>query len=319
MEVLEKQLVTTRGHLAHKHLYNQHDQNTIIVLPGDLLFAFQSPHHEHTSNETLILRSLPSLNTLLREAGESLTPEDIVSAFKFIGACVYDWGVSDEMPLLRGINIVHSGCMKVVNIFDDVTVKQPGLPKTLPRHAYLWLRPCTTDPVTQRIVPYNNINLLNAQNNAPENEEDVLLHMFSAEPEDEKKLLAELDDWGVEAKQPQAAPAGPAAAPVGPARPRYFWQYVPVCSTHTDLQFGGRSAALRDTDNGQRWFQAYQYLIYVGHMIERPNRAAARTLDSDIMQYTIYGTSFGTRARYNDVMCEERHTLQSIEIDTQNM
>lgn len=327
-EVLEKQLVTVKGHLAYKHLYNQHDQNTIIILPGDLLFAFQSPHHEHTSNETLILRSLPSLNTLLREVGDAISAEEIIASFKFIGSCLCDWAVSDETPFLRGIDIVHSGYMKVVNVFDDVTQRTPMLAKTLPRHAFLWLRPCMMDPQTQRVVPYNAAVV--PMNRGPgaaavaagaDVDEHLVLHGYSAEPEDEKALLAELDDWGMEAKvaQPGNQQAAANAAPAGPARPRYFWQYVPVCSTHADLQYGGRSAALRDTDNGQRWFEAYNYAIYVGHMLQRPNRIPPKPLDSDIMQFTVYGTSFGTRLRYDSIMCDQRHMLQSIEIDTQNM
>lgn len=330
-EILEKQLVTTRGHLRLSHPYNNHDQNSIIILPGDLLFAFQSPHHQHTMHETLILRSLPALNTLLREiGGTKITQDEICDSFKFIGSCLQDWALDYETPWLRGIDIVHGGCMKVVNIFDDLTQKEPKLPKTLPRHAYLWLRPCILDPKTRKVIPHNKA-LVQQHQATPSSvvvssmtqtaETREILDDLFAEPEDENKMLAELDDpWQEVVVQP-ALPAAAAAVTAEekkqhPEEAEWFWQFVPVCSTHPDLQEGGHSVRTRDTDLGKRWFFEYRHVIYLGHMIERPNRIRARPLDSEIMQYTIYGPT-GLQSRYENVMRDERHLLQSIEIDMQ--
>ena len=364
----EVQCITTRGHLCLEHYYNQHNQNTIIVLPGDLLFAFQSPHHEHITKDTLILRTLPSLNALLRQLGPAIKPDEIVTAFVFIGSCLSDWGLDDEVPWVRGINIVHAGCMKIVNLFDDVTQPLPALPKTLPRHAYLWLRPCRLDPETGCVVPYNGRAVEGGMQHRfaeaaaaaakatvphgvadPAEDPDALrVHdLFEADPEDEHSMLAQLEDWaapdelqidegpGEEKKQPRAqaqaqvqpqtraqaqaqAQQPPPPPAEDPRKHEYFWQWVPVCSTHPDLQSRARSACLRSDARGQNWLLEYPFLVYVGHMIEWPTRTKPRRLDSDIMQYAIYGP-LETRSRmhYDHTMCEERHTLQSIHIDTQ--
>lgn len=342
MEPVPIQITTTNGQLCYRHFYNNHDQNTIVILPGDMVFAFHSPHHEHTSNDTLILRSLPSLNTLLRSiGGPQITPKEILASFSYLGVCLGDWTHDESIPWLRGIDMVHAGFTTYLNVFDDVTAPTPRLPKTLPRHAYLWLRACRMNPETRQIEPFNG-DIEKAAVIADDSGNQLRASDF-AEPEDEAKMLEALEDWGeIEIPTDRDLAANTAAAEekkkaqeqrtkhermleVDPATHPYFWQFVPVCSTHADLQLdalgilpGWFSAVNRAQTNFGRWFATYPYLIYLGHMLRWPNRVPALPLENEIMQYAIYGQTSLSRLRYDHVMYEERFKLQSVEIDSQN-
>lgn len=331
------------------HHYNQHDQNTVVVLPGDLVFSVKSRIHENvTTNDTLLLRSLPSLNTLLRDTGPDLSRERIWDMFKFLGVCEFDWAVDTKRPLLRGICITHAGRMRTVNLFDDVSELQPKVPINYPRHAYLWLRPFVYDQRTGSIVPFNDIDAVMAhearQRPAAAAAEDAEAHnaaaavivdpsMMMDPDEDADHMLAELERWGAapddDAKQPQNRAAGAAnddaksEASTVVAQPHlraerhpFFWQYVPVCSTHADLHTGGASAVMRPDAGRRRLFQMYPQVIYLGLLYSEPRRGRPNQLDTEVMQFTIHGP-FGSRAIHDDVLLQSRHLLRVVDLEYQ--
>ena len=328
----ERQCVQVNSRFSLHHYYNQHNQNPIVVLPGDILFCFHSQIHQHMPSETLIIRSLPSLNTLLRELGPRITPLEIWRLFKFIGVCEKDWTVNPKRPLLRGIRITHMGRQSVPHIFDDVSESEPMLPRSLPRHAFLWLRPYEfvpgTDrahirPFLDRLLPMDGETDLEIEpSKEPAAEEKLSMEHF-AEPEDETQLLAELDAWGDEFGLPQAAPA---AKPREEKKddtatskdPEYFWQFAPVCSTHADLQHGGESAALRAVDGKQRLFQHYRFAIYLGLMYSYPRHfSTPQRIHDPIVTYATFGP-LGDLARYQSTMLDHRHLLRWVDIDSQS-
>lgn len=362
---VEKQGISINTSVSMKYHYNQHNQNTIIPLPGDLLFNFRSPPHEHESNDTLIVLTLPALNTLLRELGPRVTPTQIWDTFKLLGSVDFDWTVDPQRPLLRGIQVSVARRMRVTNLFDDVSRLEPTLTKQLPRYAYLWLRPFCVDPVTQDIVPFRAelIDVVTGQAEAHRgrddddgggnaNVDDVFpddpfnADLFAA-PEDEAKMMNDhfaafgvpRDDGDAAAAVAAAAPAAAGAQPaVPPPRPplpplvrghdkaavaghRFFWQYQPVCSTHPDLECGGKSAAMREEFDEMHIFQHYSQVISLGLMYSFPLAAPHRKpmpLDSDAARFATFGP-WGPLPYYARVMLEHRCRMQLVDVDAMTL
>jgi hypothetical protein len=351
LDPIQQQCVTTNTSRWLLHFYNQHNQNPVIVLPGDIIFNVISEIHEHTSNGTLILRSLPALNALLREMGPKITPIEIWERFKYLGVCAGDAAWLKAQPLLRVITLIHSGIMRVPNIFDDVSRPEPGPPRSLPRYAYLWLRPFRDDPVTGRPVPYVDEIVPLAKGDADDGQEDAGIADTSDpmidsdyDPRDGVAggggpiSLAEVDDpfgFAEEKVAVVAAAAAPelpdakalaataAVAALSPDFPRsphkYYWQYVPVCSTHPDLLAGEAcvSAARRRGSSGIP-FRHYDYGIFLGLMIAEPQRGTPNDPTSLIVQYATHGP-FGSKREYQELMYARRHRLKTVDIDTQSL
>lgn len=353
---VERQGVAVNQRYCVDYTYNNHDQNPVIILPGDLLFVVRSPMHDNLDSDTLILRSLPSLNMLLRSVGPSITPTQIWDTFKFLGVCECDWALPDEDPRVRGISItnVGFGCFRCADLFDDVSEVLALTSHSIPRHAYLWLRPFHIDPVTNRIEPFRArlVDMVKPKQSQETQEDldarggddgqdsgdlDIVHPSLFADPDDEFNLQAEMDNWdniGVEDENNNNAEMKSVASsrtsrssgvkspvtaarrmlqPDYPTKHEYFWQYVPVCSTHPDLEFGGKSTALRPADGNKHWFAHYNYCLYLGHMYNRPIRMKPIAMDQDIMRFAIFGP-WGNTTYYHRVMLDSRHKLPLVDI-----
>jgi len=331
LDPVQSQGVATNVSRQRKHYYTQHDQNLVLPLPGDLVFHYRSEAHMKFSRGTLIVRSLPSLNSLLRAVGPGVQPLDIWEAFRFLGVVDFEHGCGPlgDDPLLRMMNITHSGVMRCVNIFDDVSNTEPGVPKTLPRYAYLWLRPYFDDPKTGAPTPYTE-KLVPLVSDAAA-DDDGSQDESPAQKIDRVSALSSLltdaydDDWdSLLAKPPQEEekqkeePAGVAAAGGHPRMTHpYYWQYVPVCSTHPDLHTGSasQSPAVR---HGLYPFKHYDYCIFLGVMFAEPQATGRKPNDlaSAVAKYAIHGP-FGLQADYADEMKMRRPAMRNVYIDTQ--
>lgn len=149
-EVENRQFKQINQPIDKEYFYVPHDGCKIPIVPCDPVFHFKSPKHRHMNNQTLILRSLTGLNTLLREprVASVISPEGIWAAFKYLGMCNAErphfWRAE---PLLRRIRITYSGCARVLDMFATLeSLVAPDGPRLaewpFERFLYLWLRPC---------------------------------------------------------------------------------------------------------------------------------------------------------------------------------
>lgn len=255
------------------YLYMQHDHNKIPILVGDMVFVFKSPRDRHTNHGCLITRSLPSLNTLLRDPNviDVVTPTNIWAAFKYLGVCAFErphW--RREEKLIRQMRLIIGGTLRVLDVFADLPTltdpdSKPGPTQTLcsGRYCFLWLRPCgfnskgdivMRDPQTNN----NSIDDLKAgmsysdwqsalgldENKRTENtdvaaaadDDDGLDAYYYRDPFE----LGHLRDQSMDANEERLRKAREAAEKLRTEAlktnaKRTFWQYIPIATDTMNL------------------------------------------------------------------------------------
>ena len=340
LDPIQVQGVATNYRRRHKYYYTQHKQNNVLLLEGDLLFNVKSDAHQHQSNGTLILRSLPALNYLLREAGPHIAPLDIWTYFKYMGAHESDVAYGTH-PLMRMCTIATSGLFRATNLFDDWSHNKPQIVGAYPRHAYLMLLPYCDDSKGQpaffskRKVPLVADD--GGDDRADAGVADILRLMTADVLVSGLPLYDPIDDFDddidvLDAKEEEArkrqradeeedAETKKNALPQRPKElyPRYghypqwddeyYWQFIPVCSIHCDLMSGAPSADKRSWGNP---FVDYDFGIYLGEIVGEPmSTGPPNRIDDVAVKYATHGP-FGIVNDYIDTMANDRPQLKSV-------
>lgn len=336
-EVENRQFKQINQPIDREYFYVPHDGCKIPIVPCDPVFHFKSPKHRHMNNQTLILRSLAGLNTLLREprVAETIGPEGIWAAFKYLGMC------NAERPHwrrnagnVRRIRITYSGCARVLDIFADlqslVAPEGPSLADhPYERFLYLWLRPCGFNDKNEIILKDPEKKGSDAglpdDPDFTQRELDDLFLPDRGDNEDRKLFDDDHDDndlyydpFGDHSRDGHAVTRQRAAeeqkraeerkkAAEAAARHdhrRRFWQFVPVATTtqrlHTlHLPRLDADGTPDDTAPPEYCFTKYPNVLYLGRVVA-DWRGTNAHIRGNTWRHLVFGPAVTTAAPADD-------------------
>jgi hypothetical protein len=295
-EVENRQFKQTNQPVDREYFYVPHDGCRIPVVPCDPVFHFKSPKHRHMNNQTLILRSLAGLNTLLREPHVSprvIGPEGIWAAFKYIGLCNAErnhW--RRHADGVRRVRITYSGCARVLDMFatlSSLVLPEPCIaPDPYHRFLYLWLRPCGFN-ARNEIVLKEPTSSEDVSDFTARELDELLLHgddrKHGSDNDDNDELLY-LDPFGdhsqdglaltrqraAEKRKREEEQKQAAELAAEHDHKRWFWQFVPVATTSQrlhDLELPklAEDGSVPDPADTEFCFRKYPNVVYIGRVV----------------------------------------------------